>query len=212
MVGTTTGGKRMNGKDRTKASALLERLRERVAGDRPTLAEVLGHLGDRAPGFLLLALAIPAVVPTPGVPAGLLFGTVLALVAMQMIAGRDRLTVPGWLGRRRVRRRTLDLVIARAAPLLDRVERRLRARHPALTHAAVMRPLGVVVLLMGVLIALPIPFGNTLPGLAVLVMALGLIARDGLAVLTGLGLGALAAGVSAALLAGTYRAVGSVPV
>ncbi len=202
----------METKERAKASALLKRLRERLGGEQPTLGEVLAHLGDRAPGFLLLALAIPAVVPTPGVPVGMVFGTVLALVAVQMIVGRDRLEVPTWIGRRRVKRSTIHTVVEKATPMVERVERTLRTRYPALTRAGFLRPLGVFVLLMGVLIALPIPFGNTLPGLAVLVIALGLIAKDGLAVLAGLGLGAVATGVSVALVAGTYWAVTAAPI
>ncbi|MBP2312608.1 exopolysaccharide biosynthesis protein [Azospirillum soli] len=202
----------METKERAKASALLKRLRETLGGETPTLGEVLAHLGDRAPGFLLLALAIPAVVPTPGVPAGMVFGTVLALVAVQMIVGRDRLEVPRWIGKRRVKRSTIHTVVEKATPMVERVERTLRTRYPALTRSGILRPLGVFVLLMGVLIALPIPFGNTLPGLAVLVIALGLIAKDGLAVLAGLGLGAVATGVSVALVAGTYWAVTAAPI
>lgn len=198
--------------DHAGASTLLKRLRERLSGEKPTLGEVFGHLGDRAPGFLLLALAVPAIVPTPGIPAGFLFGTVLAIVAIQMIAGRDRLRVPGWIGRRRVSRDTLDRLVDKGTPVIERIERTLRARYPSLTRAGILRPLGAFVLVMGVLIALPIPFGNTLPGLAVLVIALGLIAKDGLAVAAGIGLGAVATGVSAALVAGTWWAFTAAPV
>jgi hypothetical protein len=53
--------------------------------------------------------------------------------------------------------------------------------------------------LMGVLIALPIPFGNTLPGFAVILLGLGLAVGDGLAVLGALVLAALATGVSITL-------------
>jgi hypothetical protein len=54
--------------------------------------------------------------------------------------------------------------------------------------------------LMGVLIALPIPFGNTLPGLSVILMGLGLAIGDGLAVLGALILAVLATGISIALV------------
>ncbi|WP_448203248.1 exopolysaccharide biosynthesis protein [Azospirillum sp. sgz302134] len=202
----------MEDHDRAKASTLLRRLRERITGDKPALGEVFGHLGDRAPGFLLLALAIPAIVPTPGIPAGILFGTVLALVAAQMIAGRDRLRVPGWIARRRVSRGTLHRLVEKAAPMIERAERRLRARHPSVLRAGVLRSIGAVILFLGVLIALPIPFGNTLPGLAVIVIALGLIARDGLAVIAGIGLGAVATGVSVAIIAGSWWAIKATPV
>jgi hypothetical protein len=60
-------------------------------------------------------------------------------------------------------------------------------------------PLALVMALMGVLIALPIPFGNTLPGLSVIVMGLGLAIGDGLAVLGALILAVLATGTSIAL-------------
>ncbi len=41
--------------------------------------------------------------------------------------------------------------------------------------------IGIVIFLMAVIIALPIPFGNTLPGITVLIIALALAQRDDLA-------------------------------
>lgn len=189
------------------ATALLNRIRERLRAEHVTLGEVLEHLGERAPGFLLVALSIPAIVPTPGVPAGLVFGTVLALVSLQMIAGQQCLYVPGWLSRRQVRSGVVQGVVARATPVLDRIERWLAPRYTAFTRPAMLRPLGFLVLLMGVLIALPIPFGNTVPGIAVLVIALGLVVRDGLAVAAGVALSLVAAVVSAGLVAAGYRMI-----
>lgn len=189
------------------AATALRRVRERLAGEHTTVGEVLAHLGERAPGFLLLALAIPAIVPTPGVPAGMVFGTVLAIVALQMIAGRDHLALPGWLARRPVRRSVVEGVLERAAPLVERIERRLAPRMPAFTRPGAVRPLGVLVLLMGGLIALPIPFGNMLPGLAVLAVALGLLARDGLAVAAGVGISVVATATSVALIASSVWAI-----
>lgn len=186
------------------AATLLRRIRDRLKADHVTLGDLLDHLGERAPGFLLVALSIPAIVPTPGLPAGLVSGTVLALVSLQMIAGQRSLCVPGWLSRRRVPSNIVQGVVERATPLLERVERRLVPRYAAFTRPAMLPPLGVLVLIMGVLIALPIPFGNTVPGIAVLVTALGLVARDGLAVAAGVALSLLAVAVSAGLIAASY--------
>lgn len=186
------------------ASHWLHDARQRLSGDDTSLEELLAYLGERGPGVLLLGLSIPAVVPTPGVPAGMVFGTVLSIVALQMIAGRDHLYLPAWIGRRRLPRRTVDGVLRRVAPLLERIERRLAPRHRALVGARMVPALGLLVLAMGVLIALPIPFGNTIPGLAVMTLALGLIAGDGLAVAAGIGLSAVAGLVSVALIAAGY--------
>lgn len=186
------------------ATALLHRIRDHLRTDHVTFGELLDHLGERAPGFLLVLLSIPAIVPTPGVPAGLVFGTVLALVSLQMIAGQQALYVPGWLSRRRVSSGVVHGMLVRAVPVMDRIERWLAPRYAALTRPAMLRPLGFLVLVMGVLIALPIPFGNTVPGIAVLVIALGLIMRDGLAVAAGVALSLLAVAVSAGLIAAGY--------
>lgn len=197
----------MTGREGTAAA--LRRVMDRLTDERPSLEQLVEHLGDRAPAFLLLTLAIPALVPSPGLPAGFLFGSLLAVVAAQMAIGHDALRIPGWIGRRRVKRSLLHAIVAKAAPVIERVEARLRTRTPSLTRESVRRPLGGVILVMGILIALPIPFGNTLPALAVLVIAMGLLARDGLAVATGLGISALAAAVSVALVVGTWKAAGT---
>ncbi len=186
------------------AAAVLHALRDRLDGDTVSLGDLVGHLGERAPGFLLLALAMPTVVPSPGIPVGVVFGTVLAVVALQMAAGRDRLHLPDWVARRRVPRALVDRMLARAAPVMEWIERRMAPRLPGLTRRGAVRPLGVLTVLMGFLIALPIPFGNTLPGLAVMVVALGLLAHDGLAVAIGIGIATAAVAASAALLVGSY--------
>lgn len=186
------------------------RLRAAMAGLPPagaTLGDVLGGLDGSARGLILLFLSIPAIVPTPGVPAGMVFGTVMAVAAVQMMRGGSLLRLPRWLARRPVPRGFVEGVLGRATAWLERIERRLRPRAGALAGPRAERPLGLLVLVQAVLIALPIPFGNVLPGLAVAGVALGLIARDGYAVAAGLGLGALAAASSAALVWGTWLLV-----
>ena len=51
---------------------------------------------------------------------------------------------------------------------------------------------GIACLIAGVLIVLPIPFGNTAPAVAVLLLALGLSSADRLLVLGGFGVVVLA--------------------
>jgi hypothetical protein len=49
-----------------------------------------------------------------------------------------------------------------------------------------IRVLGLASLVNGVLIVLPIPFGNTAPAIAMLILSLGMVAGDGIAVGVGL--------------------------
>ena len=56
---------------------------------------------------------------------------------------------------------------------------------------------------------MPVPFGNALPGLALVLMSVGLLDRDGLAVVAGafvglLGLGVVSTFIYTAVLAGLH--------
>jgi len=166
------------------------------------MQEILNALDDDAVALTLLVLSLPAIVPTPGVPAGLLFGSLLIFIGLQMSFGMHPIRIPPGLSGLKIDRTTLKRIIDRAVPYLEKSERWIRPRLNGLITPGATRGIGVVISIMGLLIALPIPFGNTLPGLAVLLLAIGLGQKDGLAVLAGLGLAVISGAASWGLLAG----------
>lgn len=167
----------------------------------------MDKLGDKAIAFVLLVFAIPAIIPTPGIPAGMIFGTALAILSLQIIFGSRRLVLPGFLGRLSVSRSLIQMTADRAAPRLEKLEALLRPRGHVLSKYLGHVAIGVVIFLMAVLIALPIPFGNMLPGLAVLAIALGLAQRDDVAVLVGLLLAVLSVLTSVAIIYGGWALI-----
>lgn len=182
------------------ASAALLRLAEELPEDRPTLGDALNALGRAGLGIALLALALPSFLPVPGLPTGIVFGTALALVAVQVMLGARRLTFPGWLRRRPLPREAVVAGVRWLAPRLGAVEARLRPRLVPLTGRRARAWLGLPILLLALLIVLPIPLGNQLPALAVVAFAFGLLARDGAAVLVGLALAVLGLAWNTAVL------------
>jgi hypothetical protein len=62
-------------------------------------------------------------------------------------------------------------------------------------------------MLQGMLLALPIPFGNAAPALAIAALALGLLTGDGLGVLAGHAIGLMAAGLMVVLGVGGYALI-----
>ena len=165
----------------------------------------LGQLTDRfgmaAAGAMLLLLAIPAFLPIP-LPTGIPAGAAMALLGVQLAWGAERPWLPGWLARFRLRREQVAAGLARLFRLLRRMGLRLRSRLPDVVGAnGRPRPLaGLVLVACGVVIILPLPFGNQLPSLAVAAIGLGLLRRDGAFVLAGYGLAAASAAWTAALL------------
>ncbi|WP_245314346.1 exopolysaccharide biosynthesis protein [Rhizobium sp. R634] len=165
-----------------------------------SIGEALETMGRTSIAFTILFLAIPALTPIPG-PFGMVFGTALALVSLQIVAGGRKVWLPAVIRNRQVSLTALDLVVRHAVPVIARVEKVVRAgRLKALTGPTVQVLLGIPVFLLAVVIALPIPFGNILPVFSLVVLAVALMERDGLVTLIGLLLTTVTIGVTAALL------------
>ena len=165
-----------------------------------SIGEALEVMGSTGIAFTVLFLAIPALTPIPG-PFGMVFGTALALISLQITFGRRSLWLPAVVRNRRISLAMLDLIIPRSVPMIARVEKVMRAgRLKAFTGPIVQSLLGIPIFLLAVVIALPIPFGNILPVLSLVVLAVALMERDGLVTLIGLLLATATLAVTAALL------------
>jgi hypothetical protein len=145
-----------------------------------SLGDIAGALGDRGLGLIVLVLALPNIVPGPVMPGfSTVFGLPIALLSVRLIERNPKPHLPAWVTRRAVRRARFRALVTRAAPLLRRIEKVLRPRPSWLTSSTGLRVIGVAVLVSGVLLALPVPFGNWFPGLAIALLALGLLEKDG---------------------------------
>lgn len=174
---------------------------------KPQMQDILSVLDQSGVALVLLVFSVPALVPTPGVPAGLIFGSLLVSIGLQMIFRQQPVRIPPGLSGLRIDRHSLKRIIDGVLPYLKRIEKWVRPRLPALVTPKAIRWIGIVVCIMGIFIALPIPFGNTLPGLAVLLLALGVGQKDGAAILAGLGVAVVASAVSLGLLMGSWWVV-----
>lgn len=187
--------------ERPSASALLEDFLAHDHGERIALGDIMHLLGDRAFGALLLILAIPNVLPVPGLSTAT--GVPMVLIGFQMMIGRPEPWLPRRFAAVTVGREVFLRVIGRALPRVRRLERSLlRRRLTALTSPAAERLLGVAVMLLAGVLALPIVFGNQPPALGIALIALGLIEKDGAFVIAGLVAGVAAVALVATVVAG----------
>lgn len=149
------------------------------ADDVLPLRALLDGLGRSMFGMLLFIATLPAFLPIPGV-AGALSGPLVSLVGLQLVLGLRRPWLPGFVARRGPRRGTLARFEHRISPWLLRLEHLVRPRLVALIdHRLATMFTGVLLVLLGVLLALPIPFTNYLFGVLLLAYALALLERDG---------------------------------
>ena len=173
----------------------LRALAEQVAGPdaaRVTVGEVVDTLGDTGLGLTLLLLMLPVFITIPGLPVGIVFGFLVALLGVQILRGADRLRLPPGIRARGLRAGQVRMVVLAALPWLERAERWLcRGRLAWLTSPVARRALALVLMVLGAALAVPLPFGNHPPALAVVALGLGLMERDGAAIAVGLVLGVL---------------------
>jgi hypothetical protein len=156
------------------------------AGERAiTLREVIQTLGGRAYMLLVLLLALPFITPIPLPGLSTPFGLAIALIAFRLSLGQRP-----WLSRN-LRRKELPAgfigkVFAFSERLLRFFEKFLRPRLTFLTDTPLLVQLHAVLMLLAalaLLLPLPIPFSNSFPAWAILLMAAGLLERDGLFIL-----------------------------
>jgi len=124
-----------------------------------------------------------------------------------MIMGWHRPWLPAWLRSRSIGMEDFRTMAAKSVPYLVKIERMLRPRLEFMAAPLAERVLGVVFAVLATLVALPIPFANQPPAVAMAVMALGLIAYDGVFIIAGLVLGVIALAIAAGVVIGAIAAV-----
>lgn len=164
---------------RASARSLLAILASGPPDDVVTLRSLMEGLGGSLFGMLLFIATLPAFLPIPGV-AGALSGPLVSLIGVQLLLCMHRPWLPHVVAGRGPRRGTLARFQRRVAPWLGRLERVIRPRLPGLIdHPAASMFTGLLLVLLGVLLALPIPFTNYVFGVLLLGYALALLERDG---------------------------------
>lgn len=185
-------------------SDVLEQLGQGEA-EKLSLREMIEAFGERGFGAVILMLALMALFPWP--PGGkAVFSVPIILIAAELALQRDRVWLPRWLLKLSVSRAAYRTAVEKVLSRLRRVERLTRPRWPALTGEAADVGIGVICILLALMMALPVPFGDALPGLTLALFGLGIIQRDGAFILAGL-FGTAVCGVYLALVWTTVVAV-----
>ncbi len=177
-----------------------------LPGDRIAVGSIVAALKDRAYALLVVLLGLPNCLPMPP-PIPLICGLVLVFVAIQMLTGRVIPWLPQALLSRSIGKAVLTRAVDRAVPLLVRLERISRPRLTVLGSRYAIPVIGLLVLVLALGLVVAAPFIGQIPlGLAVCLVGLGLVERDGLLILVGAAFGAvglvLSAGFAYAIFSG----------
>lgn len=159
-----------------------------LLGARPArrlcLGEIVEVFGDRAFGPVMFFFALINLLPWP--PGGTtVTGAPLLLLSMELAWGRERLWIPRWAERLAIDRETFRRMSGRLARPIRWSERLSRPRLYFLTGGFGQGAIGLACLFLSAVLVLPIFGGNLIPAVAIAFFALGVMQRDGVAVLLG---------------------------
>lgn len=159
----------------------LSRLLIRLAGQERefvTIGQLARVLRDRGFGAVLIILCAPNLVPLPPGTTTIL-GIPILLVAVQLIVGYRRPLLPRTIRKRQISKKSLDAAIAKLLPWIERFERFASPRLWYLPQRLAEQLIGIVAAVMALILMLPIPFANSPPAAAIILLSLGLGERDG---------------------------------
>jgi hypothetical protein len=148
------------------ASRVLERLLAVLPNDRVSLAWFHDELHDQSFEMIAFVLALIGVLPGVSVVIGILM--IVPACGMMFSSG---VRLPDLMANRSISSQQARYVIGRAIPLLRSWETVDRPPHHAIWKLA--RPAaGLMALLLGITLLVPVPLSNVLPALAIAGLAL----------------------------------------
>lgn len=188
-----------------RLSAIILALAQTAKGP-VTIEQIRDALGDRSFAALLAVFSIINLLPFPP-GATLLFGPPLIIVAAQMALGQTRVWLPRFVLRKSIEPKRFRALAVRHLPRLLKLERLIRPRYwPFSRPGWDDRIIGLFALVLAVAVTIPIPLGNWLPALGILLIALALSERDGIV----FGIGTFVGAFALAVIAAVIGAVGAV--
>jgi hypothetical protein len=167
-------------------SIVLEAFLEKIEGDTTSMNELLLAFHERGIGMLLFFFALPMAMPVP-VPPGInvLLASPLILLTAQWALGRKTIWLPEKIRNKTISSSKLKKTISTTIPLLKKIEFFIRPRLGFITQDGPSRFAGFLGFIMALTICIPLPLTNTVPSLGIALMSMGVLMRDGFAVILG---------------------------
>ena len=174
----------MTEKPRPISQVLID-LKAQVPEDKVCGFDILEALHERGFGFLLFIFALPAALPLPAVGYGTVLAVPLLFLSAQQAIGRHTIWVPEFVKHKSVDRAGFEGMVDKALPFVRKLEILIRPRLGFVTQGVFSHLIGVLGFIMALSVSIPLPLTNTVPSFGIALMGIGVVMRDGLAVIAG---------------------------
>lgn len=168
--------------DRVPTSEIFRAILLNAPATQVTVSWLVAILGPRSFGIILLMAGMIAMLPAIGIVGGL----IVLGQGFQMMQGRDLPVLPPFIAFRKVHTARISILLARAIPPMVFLEKIVRPRWRT-PFLATKRFVGLVVLMLGGTLFIPIPLSNIIPGALITLLAFAYLEEDGILLSIALG-------------------------
>jgi len=184
---------------RRPSSRVLQEVIRQAPAEYVTVGWLTSSLHRHSFGIIMLSLGLLATTPVGSTVPGFM----LAVMVVQLIAGRAEPVFPHFIMTRRLPTKQLLRLGGRAIPVLKYLEKLVHPRWPRAFEAA-KRAVGVMVLLLTlVLLLTPVPLSNVAPAMVISLISLAYVEEDGLLLSVGFLAATILIGLGSAAVWGT---------
>lgn len=166
-------------------STTLKEIQPLIPDGSISLGDFLTLFKDRGTAFIMFLIALPAALPVPAIGIFLIIAPPLLFLSFQQIIGRHVIWLPKWLCEKHVKSDSFQNVLNKAIPYVEKAEIFSKPRLVFLTRGIAPSVIGLMGFIMALSVLVPLPLTNTVPSMGIAGMALGILMRDGLAVIAG---------------------------
>ncbi|MCM0000314.1 MAG: exopolysaccharide biosynthesis protein [Erythrobacter sp.] len=156
--------------------------------DKVAIDDLLDKFGDRSFAPLMLILALVGISPVGGIPSvPTIIALCIAIIAAQMAWGRKHVWLPGFVTGRGVSSDRLTKGEDKLRKIADVLDSIAKGRLKSLASGPARRVVAglIVVLCLALPVLEIVPFAAAAPFLAIAMLSLALMVRDGLVLLIG---------------------------
>lgn len=151
-----------------------------------TIGDVLDRFGDRSFAPVMMVFALVELTPAGGIPGVPTFLAVcISLIAVQMLIGRDHIWVPKWILQRSAPSSKLRQATGKLGSVAGKVDKVAHSRLEQFASGVGLKIAAAIIIAL--CLTVPpfevVPFASTGPMLAIDVICLAIMVRDGLAML-----------------------------
>jgi len=175
-----------------KLSQVLDDAIHSIDGDYVSFKSLIDSLGLRSYGILFLLLILPHAIPIAGIIGISAISALFILIfSTQMAVEMNHPWLPKFIAKKELKKTILLRSLKIVKPFLIKIEPYIKPRWLIISHPLVLQFVGWVIAALCLVMLLPIPFSIVGPALAIFLISIGILEKDGLVIVLGICLGVI---------------------